>query len=238
MRWLRGFAFGLGVVGLAAPGSATSVDQEALPLASGLTFLHDNDTEVRQELAVGRSGLLTQIDVYVADLFGGSACCSLDVFDASSQSLLGYAVIDGDVASAGWVSFVLAVPIAVTAGQQLAFDVEHDNLLALAAASYAGGALDWACNLDGCTNPFRADPGFAADRVADGTLVRFCALPGDDCSGEWSGPYDPASPDVDPYTGFHMPVDVAFRSYVVGEPALTALLAFALAPLARRRRAR
>jgi hypothetical protein len=223
--------------GIAAGAAATTLDQEALPLASGLTFLHDNDTTTRQEFVAGRSGLLTQIDLYVADLFGGVACCTLSVFDDSQQNALSSASIDAAHAAPGWISFVLATPLQVAAGQHLFFDVEHDNILALAAADYTAGALDWSCNFDGCANPFRASPQFATDRLADGSLVVFCAEPSGDCSAEWSGPFDPSARNVDPYVGLHMPIDYAFRSFVVSEPALLPLLGLGLAALGRRRRA-
>ncbi len=215
---------------LAAPAGASSIDQEALP--NGLSFTTDNDTGTYQEFLVGRSGLLTQIDIYVVDPFSGEACCELRIFDAAT--LIEEVFFDGLQLQAGWNSFLIPTPIAVRAGDRRAFDLDHDNVLELAASDYAAGALDWSCVIDGCVNPFRLNPQFAADALAQGDLIPFCTRSDPaDCS--FVDPYDPAAPEVSELLGLHMPIDYAFRTHVVPEPAAGVLLAVAALAAHRRR---
>jgi hypothetical protein len=159
------------VLALAAPASATPVlDLELLPAAG--FFNTDNDTAVRQTIAVGTSGFLTRIDLFAVDdretcSLGG---CQLTLHDGAQ--LLGQAAGDATArVESDWISFALDVPVAVLAGQTLSFALAHDNVMILGASSY-GGILAWECAIDGCLDPF--DPlgpsGRTLPEVPEGTF--------------------------------------------------------------------
>jgi hypothetical protein len=165
MRWLLLF---LGSW-LAAQGSAQAIpilDAELVPDASLPPVNHDNDTNLAQFFRVGRSGLLTRIDVWFADAADTLPCCFLGVRRGSS--VVGTSRVSGPLPD-GPNSFLLDVPVVVSRGELLAFDIEHDGFFRLATAR-PRFELIWQCgDADGCVAPLGV-PGVTPDVAPNTTF--------------------------------------------------------------------
>lgn len=202
--------------------AATPVlDQVAAP--DGGSFLQDNDLEPVQSFTVGRTGHLTEIDLWSTTTPSAQVCCELLISTqfAATADLVSGNPSDGDFFGSivaqvnllpqgddgpifqGWNAFVLPTPIPVTAGDVLYFTVIQDDVIDWGTSSYGGGAMAWLCYPDGCSDP--ANP--VGPSLQGGAVV----FP----SSDW-----------------------AFRTFVP-EPRSPALLALAgLVAITRRRRRR
>ena len=154
---------------LALPAAATPLlDQETLP--SGGIINVDNDVDASQQFTVATNGSIVRIDVFAVDDFGtcGDVGCSLRL----GASAFPRSVVATDLVSprtvGDWLEFTLATPLAVSAGGNLFFDVDHDNFIVWGAGTHTPGA-EWRCVTDGCTHPLNPNPFDYPTDVPEGT---------------------------------------------------------------------
>jgi hypothetical protein len=214
---IGGAGFGVwgALIGLAAclsfagpAGALPMVDQDARTPA-GSDLWDDNDSTLFQTFTVGRAGTLHSIEVdlrVVPDTGFQFELARLDPAfdpvthpDPAGTSLA--SLFFGAATSTGLLLVdVSALAISVSVGDQLVFFAEHDDVLSLAGASgYTGGDAWFQCAPIGCIDPLNP-AGFTP-------------------------PFTPLFAVTEPGVGAR---NVAFRSFVVPEPALGALLVAAL----------